>query len=173
MTDCYERIKYQYQNLQGDSTGLFAEILRASGEIGMDKALGCLEAYSIEKRLAWLQINYRESSAQNDLVMEGYRWFYEKYLRVSVPEDGEIVEHTERRIVMRWRNPCPTLDACRKLGLDTREVCKKAYHKPVQEFLKRIDPKLRFDRNYECIRPYTAYCEEIITVEDETSIATR
>jgi hypothetical protein len=67
---------------------------------------------------------------------------------------------------MRWWNACPTLDACTKLGLDTREVCRKAYQCPVQEFLKRIHPKLRFDRNYEHIRPYAAYCEEIITLED-------
>ena len=98
--------------------------------------------------------------------MEGYHWFYERYLRVRPPADGEIIEQSEKRLVMRWRNPCPTLEACRKLGLDTREVCKKAFEKPVEEFLKTINPKLRFDRNYEHIRPYTAYCEEIIVLED-------
>jgi hypothetical protein len=76
------------------------------------------------------------------------------------------VEHTQKRIVMRWWNPCPTLEACNKLGLDTREVCKKAYEKPVQEFLKQINPRLRFGRNYESIRPHAACCEEIIELED-------
>jgi hypothetical protein len=166
MLNYYQRIKRQYNNFQGDSTGLFNEILRISNEIGMDKALAYLEQCVVEKRSAWLKANLGEVKNGDDPVMDGYRWFYEKYLGVSVPKDGEIVERTGKRLVMRWRNPCPTLDACKKLGLDTREICKKAYQKPVQEFLKHINPKLRFDRNYECVRPHTAYCEEIIELID-------
>ena len=166
MSDCYQRIKQQYKNLQGDSTELFNEIVLASNEIGMDEALAYLGECAIEKRAAWLKANLAGIRQEDDPVMAGYKWFYENYLRVSVPEDGEIVEHTERRLVMRWWNPCPTLEACKKLGLDTREVCKKAYEKPVQEFLKQIHPKLRFERNYENIRPHAAYCEEIIVLED-------
>lgn len=164
--DHYQRIKQQYKNLKGDSTELFREIAAAADAIGMDEALACLEQCVIEKRLAWLQANLGEVIDENDPLLEGYQWFYEKYLGVSIPEDGEIVEHTGKRMVMRWWNPCPTLEACQKLGLDTRQVCKKAYQKPVQEFLERIHPKLRFDRNYENIRPYAAYCEEIIVLED-------
>lgn len=99
-------------------------------------------------------------------MLNGYRWFYEKYLGVSVPEDGEIVKLSDKRIVSRWWNPCPTLEACKKFGLDTRVVCKKAYHQPVQAFLMQLHPGLRFGRNYECLRPHTAYCEEIIFLED-------
>jgi hypothetical protein len=166
MPDYYQRIKVQYKNLRGDSTELFNEILLASSEIGIDKALAYLEQCVIEKRSAWLEANFNEAPEENDPVTAGYKWFYEKYLGASVPKDGEIVERTEKRLVMRWWNPCPTLEACKKLGLDTREVCKKAYQRPVQEFLERIHPKLRFDRNYERIRPYAAYCEEIILLEE-------
>lgn len=166
MQNYYQRIKQQYRNFQGDSTELFDEISKASSEIGLDAALAYLGKCVIEKRLAWLKANHNEAPNEIDPVNEGYKWFYEKYLRVSVPQDGEIVERTEKRIVMRWWNPCPTLEACNKIGLDTREVCKKAYHQPVQEFLKRIHPRLRFDRNYDSIRPHAAYCEEIITLED-------
>lgn len=166
MPDYFQRIKQQYDNSQGDSTELFNEILRVANEIGMDKALAYLEQCAIEKRLAWLQTNLDRAKKENDPVLDGHRWFYEKYLGLSVPKDGEIVEHTKKRLVTRWWNSCPTLDACRKLGLDTREVCKKAYQKPVQEFLGYINPRLRFNRNYDCIRPYTAYCEEIIELID-------
>ena len=166
MPDYYERIKQQYENLQGDSTELFREILKASDEIGMDEALTYLSQCVIEKRSAWLQANLPEAIHENDPVTAGYQWFYENYLGISVPKDGEIVEHTEKRIVIRWWNPCPTLEACKKLGLDTRAVCQKAYERPVQEFLKYINPKLKFDRNYENIRPHAAYCEEIILLED-------
>jgi len=166
MPNYFQLIKQQYQNNHSDSTELFTLIVRASHEIGMDQALAYLEQCVIEKRLVWLKANQGEVIASSDAVMGAYQCFYEGYLRLSMPEDGEIVERSEKRMVMRWWNPCPTLEACQKLGLDTREVCKKAYHRPVQEFLKQINPKLRFDRNYENIRPYAAWCEEIITSED-------
>ncbi len=166
MPDWYERIKQQYKSSQGDATGLFSEILLASGEIGRETALAYLEQCVIEKRSAWLEAHLPETLPGTDPVMQGYRWFYEKYLGVSLPQDGEIVEHTAKRLVMRWRNPCPTLEACKKLGLDTREVCRRAYHRPVDEFLKRIHPRLRFDRDYASIRPHAGYCEEIIVLEE-------
>ncbi len=166
MPDHYQLIKQQYQATRGNSTALFNMILIASTHIGMDQALACLEQAVIEKRLAWLKASQREVIVGSDALMGGYQCFYEGYLGLSVPEDGEIVERTEKRMVMLWWNPCPTLEACKILGLDTREVCKKAYHRPVQEFLKVVNPKLRFDRNYEAIRPYAAWCEESIMLED-------
>jgi hypothetical protein len=166
MPDYYQLIQQQYQNSRDDSTELFTLIIQASEEIGMDQSLAFLEQCVIEKRLAWLKENRDEMVRADDPVMEGYTWFYECYLTVSVPADGEIIEQTKKKLVMRWRNPCPTLEACQKLGLDTREVCKKAYERPVEEFLKAIDPRLRFGRNYEHIRPYATYCEEIIVLED-------
>ena len=86
---------------------------------------------------------------------------------LSVPRDDEIIERFGKRIVSRWWNPCPTLGACQQFGLDTRLICKKAYHRPVQEFLKQLHPDLRFERNYECLRPHAAYCEEIIFLHEE------
>ena len=133
----------------------------------MDAALGYLERCVIQKRLAWLKVNFSEVEKGNGPVADGYRWFYEKYLGASIPKDGEIVERSGNRMVMRWWNPCPTLEACRKFGLDTREICKKVYHRPVTEFLRQINPHLRFDRNYDHIRPHTTYCEEIIELIDE------
>jgi len=162
MSQYYPRIKRQYDQLQGDSTELFRELIVLANEIGMDAALADLERCVTEKRLAWLKKNFDEGGKTSAPVADGYRWFYEKYLHVSVPQDGEIVERSQNRIVMRWWNPCPTLEACKKFGLDTREICKKAYQNPVQEFLGQIHSNLRFKRNYEQIRPYAAYCEEII-----------
>jgi hypothetical protein len=68
-----------------------------------------------------------------------------------------VVEATHSRLVTRWWNECPTLAACQKLGLDTREVCRKAYHRPVQVFLAKIDPRLRFDRNYALVQKQLPY----------------
>ena len=161
-----QRLKTRYESARGDSTELFQEILRVSEEIGLDEALSILERCVTEKRLAWAKSHLGEMKQTGNPVLDGYRWFYEKYLGVSAPEDGKIVALSEKRIVSRWWNPCPTLEACKKFGLDTRVVCKKVYHQPVQVFLKQLHPGLRFGRNYECLRPYTAYCEEIIFLED-------
>lgn len=161
----YQRIKHLYENTYGDSTGLFEEILCFSVEIGLEQAQSLLEECVIEKRVAWAIAYKGDFKKTGHPVKEGQRWFYETSLRLSTPEDGEIVELSDDKIVSRWWNPCPTLEACKKLGLDTREICKKAYHQPVEELLKQLHPCLRFDRNYECLRPYTAYCEEIISLK--------
>ena len=160
----HDLIDYQYRNSGGDFTGLFQTLLSIAGEIGWDDALACLERCVVEKRLAWLNRNLGTLERTDDPVADGYRIFYGAYLGVSTPEHGEIVEATDKKLVTRWRNHCPTLEACRKLGLDTREICKKVYHEPVQVFLAEIDPRLRFARNYAALRPYAPYCEEIITL---------
>jgi hypothetical protein len=160
-------IKYIYENSHGDSTKLFREILRVSNEIGMDEALSMLERCVIEKRLAWAKAHLGKIEINNNPVLDSFHWFYEKYLDVSVPSDGEMVELSEKRIVSRWWNPCPTLEACKQFGLDTRVICKKAYHQPVQEFLMQLHPGLRFERNYDCLRPHTVYCEEIIFLAEK------
>lgn len=161
----FARIKWLYENSRGDSTTLFHEILLISKGIGLDAALSILEHCVTEKRIAWAKAHLPEMELTGHPVLDGFRWFYENYLGMSVPDDGEVIELSEKRIVSRWWNPCPTLEACNKLGLDTRVICKKAYHRPVQAFLGQLHPGLRFDRNYQCIRPHSAYCEEIISME--------
>jgi tRNA(Arg) A34 adenosine deaminase TadA len=59
-------------------------------------------------------------------------------------------------------NPCPTLEACNLLKLDTRKVCRAAYEKSTQAFLSQLDPRLRFLRSYDEIRPYAHHCREMI-----------
>lgn len=107
--DYLERIKNCYENSRGDSTELFREILRISNEIGLDETLSILEHCVTQKRLAWAQAHLGEMEKTDNPVLDGYRWFYEKYLGLSVPGDGEIIELSENKIVSRWWNPCPTL----------------------------------------------------------------
>jgi hypothetical protein len=162
----YQLILEKYQYKESDFNGLFETVLSVGDEIGLERALGCLERCVSEKRLAWLDRNLDKIERTGNPIEDGYRIFYEKYLGISIPKDGEVVEKTDKEIVMRWWNYCPVLEVRGKLGLHTRVVCKKAYHKPVQIFLLRINPKLKFGRNYDRIRPYSPYCEEIITLEE-------
>jgi hypothetical protein len=158
-------IRRQYESNGGDSTRLFRTILSISQTVPMDEALACLEQCVIEKRLAWLDKHMDALTKTGNPILDGYMAFYESYLGLSIPRDGKIVEATAERMVIRWWNHCPTLEACRKLGLDTRQICRKVYQQPVQVFLAKLDPGLRFGRNYEALRPYTPYCEEIISLE--------
>jgi hypothetical protein len=165
LIDYYERIQSKYLSAQGDSIALLQEVLSVADEIGLDQVIAYLENCVIEKRTAWVTRNLGNCKNTKQPVWDGFRWCYEVYLGLSIPEDGQIVEQSPLRIVSHWWNSCLTLDACRKLGLDTRDICKKAYHRPVNAFLVQIHPDLRFERNYACIRPYAAYCEGIIYLE--------
>jgi tRNA(adenine34) deaminase len=160
-------IQQAYDDSRGSSIELFQTVLSIAGAAGMDDTLACLQGCVTARRLAWWQRTGRNMVTTNDLVMDGYRLFYENYLGLSIPKDGEIIEVSDRQMVSRWSNPCPTLEACKILGLDTREICKKVYQQPVQALLSKINPGLRFDRNYSSLRPHTPYCEEIITLVAE------
>ncbi len=160
----YQLIKEKHESR--DFIELFQTILSVSNEIGFDKALEYLEKCVIEKRIAWLNENLNKIEKTGNPIDDAYKIFYEIYLGISAPKDGEIVEKTKKKLITRWWNHCPVLEACKRLGLDTREICKKVYHKPTQLFLSKINPKLKFDRNYSHIRPYVPYCEEIITLEE-------
>ena len=161
-----ELIRQLYLDSRGDSTELCRALLQIAGRAGRAEALACLEGCVTERRLAWFDAHAAEFRPSGKPLVDGYALFYERYLGLVVPHDGEIVSATEARLVTRWWNPCPTLEACRQLGLDTREVCQAVYHRPVQALLKRLDPRLRFLRNYAALRPHTHYCEEIIALEE-------
>ena len=162
MDSTYLLIKMQYENSRGDSTGLFQTVLAVAEEIGLEAALGYLEQCVTEKRLAWIDANLAALPRSGSAVQDGYHIFFERYLGASAPQHGEIVEASPQRMVMHWWNECPTLNACVRLGLDTRQVCRAAYHRPVNALLQRIDPRLRFSRSYDIIRPHAYYCEEMI-----------
>jgi tRNA(adenine34) deaminase len=158
-------IQQAYDDSRSSSVRLFQTVLSIAGVAGMDDTLTCLQECVTARRLAWWERTGRNIVTTNDPVMDGYRLFYENYLGLSVPKDGEIIEVNDRRMVSRWSNLCPTLEACKILSLDTREICKKVYHQPVQALLSKVNPGLKFDRNYSSLRPYTSYCEEIISLD--------
>ncbi len=162
------RERYEQSRICGDATVLFETVLSLAARSDLDEVLACLEGYVIERRLAWADRHAGQWPRTGDPLADGYRLFYEGYLGLSVPRDGRVIAATGARWVTRWWNPCPTLEVCRKLGLDTRVICRRVYHRPVQVLLARIDPRLRFERDYDALRPHAAYCEEIITLDDGT-----
>jgi hypothetical protein len=112
----------------------------------------------LEKRLRWYQENKDTMRLKGSEVRKAYELLIE-YLGLH-PSEVPVAYEDERKIIWRSYNFCPVLEACMRLGLDTRKVCKQGWEKSVQELVSRINPDLRFSRNYEAIRPHAEYCEE-------------
>lgn len=124
-------------------------------------SLRTIEQQTIEKRMAWwdtLGAAPRELKPAPRLAFE--KLFFE-YMGLA-PADLRVVCENDDEIVWESRNPCPTLEACQRLNLDTRTVCRNAYEKSTQAFVSRLDPQLRFLRDYTRIRPFAGHCRERI-----------
>jgi hypothetical protein len=118
----------------------------------------CIESEVVEKRKLWVR-EHGAAGARAVSPREAYELFLLEYLGLSEKQVPVVLEN-EREIVWHSYNACPTLEACARLGLDTRTVCRRIYEKPSQAFLSHLDPHLRFWRSYEEIRPYYPYCKE-------------
>ena len=124
-----------------------------------------LETELLNKRKKWLDKNNKISNTlKGDDLQKAYKILCKK---IGIDErDAPVVEKNCKRIVFHSKNYCPSLEACKLLDLDTREICKKIYERPADILVKSINPKLRFSRNYDKIRPYCSYCEEMILLEE-------
>jgi tRNA(adenine34) deaminase len=118
------------------------------------------------KRQAWWEANRDALRLIGPLPRQAYTMFLLEHLGLE-PTEVPVVYEDERLIVWRSFNFCSTLEACVRLGLDTRQVCREGTEESVQHLISRLDPRLRFSRNYlDGIRPYAAYCEERIELLD-------
>lgn len=118
-----------------------------------------------QKRLAWFEVKRTDlQSDGDDLVGAAYRLLIGKL--GILPAQAPVLDRGPRHLRFASRNFCPTLEACRILGLDTRFVCKHLTEGPTNAFLRRLHPKLRFRRNYDTLRPYGESCEEMISLEE-------
>lgn len=126
------------------------------------QAYRTLESGTMERRIDW----YKQHMAQGGrdrrpTPRAAYELFFFDYLGLS-EDQVPVLSETETEIVWSSVNPCPTLEACQRIGLDTRVVCRAVYEKSTQAFISQLDPQLRFLRSYEEIRPYAHHCQERI-----------
>lgn len=129
-----------------------------------DKKLEDLNKDSLEKRIEWFNDNKGTFNFINeDILFSAYKLLLKRF---NITEDeAPIIEKTDKKILFHSQNFCPTLEACKILDIDTRKICKKFNECSTNSLIKQINPKLKFSRNYEKLRPYSSYCEEIITIE--------
>ena len=124
-----------------------------------------IEEDLLNKRLRWFENNKTilRKLKGNDLE----KAYHLILMKIGIKNsEAPIVKKSENKIIFHSKNYCPSLETCIILGLDTREVCKKIYERPTEDLIRRLNPKLRFTRNYERVRPYSDYCEEIIILEE-------
>jgi len=111
------------------------------------------------KRLDWWEANKNNLNLTGSLPRQAYEMVLFHYMNIS-PEEVPVVEETENKITWISSNFCPILEACQRLGLDTRVVCKQGAEQSVQDLVSQLNPDLVFSRNYKDLRPYGKYCEE-------------
>lgn len=129
-----------------------------------DKILAMLNEDSMRRRLKWFRENKNAFDfITDDILDSGYHLLLKRF--GITQEEAPITKKTDNEIVFHSMNFCPTLEACKILDLDTRSICKKLNEISTDTLLKQIDSRLKFTRNYEKLRPYTEYCEEMISID--------
>jgi hypothetical protein len=83
-----------------------------------------------------------------------------EHMRIN-QEKQKIKRISSKKIRIDSYNFCPYLEACKILGLDTKFVCKEIMEPSTQVALEKINPRIKFSRNYQNIRPHNPnFCEE-------------
>jgi tRNA(Arg) A34 adenosine deaminase TadA len=117
------------------------------------------------RRLAWLEERADRLRATPPTPRSLFETLFLDCLGLR-REDLPVLSESEQEITWSSRNPCPTLEACAQLGLDTRKVCRGAHERSTQAFLSWFDPRFRFLRDYDEIRPWSHHCRERIVRVD-------
>ncbi len=129
-----------------------------------DQALRRLNEERRARRVAWYLSEGRDMVLNaRDPLEKGYLLLLAK-LGIS-SADAPVISRDEKHLVFHSRNFCPTLEACRILRMDTRRVCRLSNEGATDALLRRMNPDLRFSRNYRRLRPHAEYCEEMIEYE--------
>jgi tRNA(adenine34) deaminase len=132
------------------------------------KKYNIIEKEVTEKRLSWLKSNFLpQNKIDHPSPRQAYEMLFFGYMGLPANE-VPILQETEDKIVWSSKNRCPTLEACLKLNLDTKKVCRAIYEKSTQALISRLHPQLRFYRDYDEIRPYANHCKEMIIRLDFT-----
>jgi tRNA(adenine34) deaminase len=121
------------------------------------------------RRISWFEENRNQivPHLEGSEVEKAYQLIL---MKIGISEkEAPIAEKTDDRVVFHSVNPCPALDACEILGLDTRVVCRLHTEAATDALIKKLNHKLKFTRNYTRLRPDGPFCEEIIELRRNDS----
>ncbi len=132
-----------------------------------DDQLRILDREREAKRIMWYQTQ-DWNPQEGDPLDRAYRVLLRK-LRIQ-EDQAPVVRRDERAITFHSMNFCPTLEACKILGLDTRRVCRLSSERSTDALVRQVDGRLSFSRNYRKIRPHSQYCEESISYRNQLHV---
>jgi hypothetical protein len=67
------------------------------------------------------------------------------------------------------RNFCPYLDAFKRMDINpvsSAKLCELALESPCQALIDKVNPNIRFHRNYRSVRPISECCSEGLVIRD-------
>jgi hypothetical protein len=155
---------------QEKSDPLAPSLLRLLHGVGKTLTLAELRDIVTGRRLEWTLANRAKLEQYRDLnpIERAFRFIYLDHLHI--PEADLALEWEQpNRLVIRSKNWCPYLSACAHLGLDTRTICRAINEHCFQLIAALVDPDLKFYRRHEKMRPYVAYCEEVLELRSASS----
>jgi hypothetical protein len=154
---------HRREDLHRNDGDVRAEVKRL--RTASDHQLRSYDLRRSEKRLQWFRSHRPDKKFPgDDALIKAYQVLMDR-LQTSEAE-CPIVFRDDSKLVFHSTNFCPTLEACKILHLDTRHVCKLYNEQSTDTLLKEIHPKLTFTRNYDKLRPYCDYCEEMIVLDE-------
>ena len=142
-------------------------VLAVGDEIGRARALQILARLIGERKIMWGRENLRPEERGNDamaaLNLERQYTQAKSLPGTYKPRNIEVVEKNPERVLVRHRGFCVALEACKRLGLKTSDVC------PIVsciswEMAYRALVNPRATMKITKLRPEAEYCEEIIEV---------
>lgn len=119
------------------------------------------------RRIAWFQKNKDACLLKfTNLPDEekAYRIIFLEHMKIN-PGHSEMIRISGNEIKVNSYNFCPYLEACKRLRLDTKFVCREIGEPSVNKICQMINPKLKFYRNYSKIRPDCHFCEEYLKLD--------
>ncbi len=153
--------------LQGECSVLYRADVRKEIENlrnANDADLQALNDDSIARRTSWFLENKATLPINPaDPLGSAYCLLMTRFHATA--EEMPVVSTSGDSVTFHSMNFCPTLEACKILRLNTRQVCRCLNEASTNALVKQIDERLRFSRNYENLRPYADYCEETISLD--------
>jgi len=109
--------------------------------IGDERALNLLKDNIVERRLRWYEKNKKNLKISENPVDNAYNIMTE---RLKIIDDADIYIRGDRSMTFRTSKPCPVHEACKILGMDSKRICKAVCEGSANDFLQKLDPKIRF-----------------------------
>lgn len=117
-----------------------------------------------QKRIVWIREHLDEMLEKyKGLSPEEQAWRIMFFDHLGVESTRSRMERvSDKKIRTISDSFCPYLEACKKLGLDTKIICKGLGEPGFMEMARLIHPDLRFGRDYSKLRPEHPFCIEYI-----------